>query len=221
MPRSMPANRRWFILPPRVACRISPARPRERRTIRPWSRAATASRGSHSCAATGPGLGGPAHFPHPGHPRPGQEWQSEPRGKTAGPPQTRSQRHPPDQPGMTMQPLGTPAPWWIHGCRCPLHDRYRGRVRPARHGHHRHPGGHHVRGPAHGHAGYPGRAAFRQAARLVPDHPAPSAAGLLGDPDAHPGRAAPADLVDPVNEGRRTGLGVCRAGICFEDSWAS
>ena len=23
---------------------------------------------------------------------------------------------------MTMQPLGTSAPWWIHGSRCPLHD---------------------------------------------------------------------------------------------------
>jgi hypothetical protein len=22
-----------------------------------------------------------------------------------------------------MQPLGTSAPWWIHGCRCPLHER--------------------------------------------------------------------------------------------------
>src|SRR5690242_18016147 len=44
--------------------------PAGRRTIRPRSQAATASRGSHSCAATGPGLGGPAHFPHTGHPWP-------------------------------------------------------------------------------------------------------------------------------------------------------
>src|SRR5690606_35407100 len=29
-----------------------------------------ANRGSHSCAATGTGLGGPSHFPHPGHPWP-------------------------------------------------------------------------------------------------------------------------------------------------------
>src|SRR6202050_2673567 len=54
------------------ACRITPARPRGG-TIRPRSQAAEASRGSHSCAVTGPGLGGPAHFPHPGHPWPGQE----------------------------------------------------------------------------------------------------------------------------------------------------
>jgi hypothetical protein len=31
---------------------------------------------------------------------------------------------PPDQPGMTMQPLGTSAPWWIHENQCPLHDLY-------------------------------------------------------------------------------------------------
>ncbi len=38
--------------------------------------------GSHSCAATGPGLKGPAHFPHPGHPWPGRVWQSDQRGQT-------------------------------------------------------------------------------------------------------------------------------------------
>jgi hypothetical protein len=43
----------------------------------------------------------------------------------AGLPQTGSRRHPPDQPGMTMQPLGTSAPWWIHRNRCPLRDRPR------------------------------------------------------------------------------------------------
>ncbi len=64
-----------------VAYRIAPARPQGRRTVRPRSQAATASRGSHSCAATGLGLQGPAHFPHPGHPWPGQGWQSEQRGK--------------------------------------------------------------------------------------------------------------------------------------------
>src|SRR6266487_5514277 len=51
---------------------------------------------------------GPAHFPHPGHPWPSQEWQSDVRGQVLQDlPQTGSRRHPPDQPGMTMQPLGT------------------------------------------------------------------------------------------------------------------
>jgi len=36
--------------------------------------------GSHSCAATGPDLGGSGHFPHPGHPWPGRRWQSDQRG---------------------------------------------------------------------------------------------------------------------------------------------
>ena len=32
---------------------------------------------------------------------------------------------------MTMQPLGTQAPWWIHGSRCPLHELRRRRRRTA------------------------------------------------------------------------------------------
>jgi hypothetical protein len=45
-----------------------------------------------------------------------QGWQSDQRGPAlTGLPQRGSRRHSPDQPGMTMQPLGTSAPWWIHG----------------------------------------------------------------------------------------------------------
>jgi len=47
-----------------------------------------------------------------------------------GLPQRHFRRHPPDQPGMTMQPLGTQAPWWIHGSRCPLHEAPCSSIRP-------------------------------------------------------------------------------------------
>ena len=47
------------------------------------------------------GLG---HFPHAGHPWPGQQWQSNPRGPASHRPQNLRRRHLPDQPGMLMQP---------------------------------------------------------------------------------------------------------------------
>jgi len=62
------------------------------------------SNGSHSCAATGPCPPELGHFPHPGHPWPGQQWQSNPRGPAPHRPQNLRRRHLPDQPGMPMQP---------------------------------------------------------------------------------------------------------------------
>jgi hypothetical protein len=56
--------------------------------------------GSHSCAATRPDLKASAHFPHPGHPWPGQRRQSSGRGSP-------SDKHssPPTGPaGMLTQP---------------------------------------------------------------------------------------------------------------------
>jgi len=36
------------------------------------------------------------HFPHPGHPWPGQQWQSNPRGPASHRPQNLPRRHLPD-----------------------------------------------------------------------------------------------------------------------------
>ena len=47
-----------------------------------------------------PGLNGPAHFPHPGHPWPGQQWQSVVRGF----PSERYSTPPTGPAGMLMQP---------------------------------------------------------------------------------------------------------------------
>ena len=47
---------------------------------------------------------------------------------------------------------------------------------------------------------------FTHPALLVPGLPAPSPAGLLRDPDAHPRRTAPAHRVDPPDPGRGTRL---------------
>ena len=61
---------------------------------------------------------GLVHFPHAGHPWPGQQWQSNPRGPAPGWPQNLTRRHLPDQPGMLMQP-------WNPGLikhRSPLHE---------------------------------------------------------------------------------------------------
>ena len=59
-----------------------------------------ANRGSHSCAATGSDLDGPSHFPHPGHPWPAGCGNQIERGQALTDlPQSRSRRHPPDQPG--------------------------------------------------------------------------------------------------------------------------
>ena len=93
-----------------------------------------------------------------------------------------------------------------------------GRLLPARGGHHRPVGAHHPRRPHHGRAGHPALAPVPQAARLVPDLPAPAPAGLLRGPAAHPRRTAPAHLVDPPDQGRGTRLrSLCRAGICADD----
>ena len=50
----------------------------------------------------------------------------------------------------------------------------------------------------------PALAAVPQAPCLVPDLPAPPPAGLLRGTAAHPGRTAPADPLDPPDQGRRT-----------------
>jgi hypothetical protein len=54
----------------------------------------TPNRGSHSCAATGPGLQGPAHFPHPGYPWLGPCGNQTNEASPHGTPQTQSRRHP-------------------------------------------------------------------------------------------------------------------------------
>ena len=46
--------------------------------------------------------------------------------RDASPPQSGSRRHPPDQPEMTMQPLGTPARDGFAGTFCPLHEAVHG-----------------------------------------------------------------------------------------------
>jgi len=49
--------------------------------------------------------GGLVHSPDAGHPWPGQQWQSNPRGPAENRrPQNQHRRHLPDQPGMLMQP---------------------------------------------------------------------------------------------------------------------
>ena len=82
-------------------------------------RAQEPGNGSHSCAATGPGpQPGRAHLPHTGQPRPGQQWQSNPQGPVKTPAPEPRRRHPPDQPGMLMQPWN-PA---LIKRRSPLHE---------------------------------------------------------------------------------------------------
>ena len=109
MPRSMPTSLLWSIPPPRVAYRHAPARPL-------------------GAAPSGHGPKQPRPAAAPTHVlQPGQASKGRPtslirgiRGQArsgnqnygarhAGPPQSGSRRHPPDQPGMTMQPLGTSA----------------------------------------------------------------------------------------------------------------
>ena len=98
-----------------------------------------------------------------------------------------------------------------------LHRR-RGRIPPARCGHHRPMGPAHRRGPHHGRADHPALAAVLQAAGVVPDLPAPAAAGLLRGTAAHPRGQAPADLAGsgPTKVGERAHV-LCRAGICADD----
>jgi hypothetical protein len=64
--------------------------------------------GSHSCAATGPCPSELGHFPHPGHPWPGQQWQSNPRGPGYHPASEPSSS-PPTRPAgdahATLEPL--------------------------------------------------------------------------------------------------------------------
>jgi len=79
-----------------------------------------ANRGSHSCAATGSDLDGPSHFLIRGiHGQPGEAINQT--GRTNGPPQRRSQRHPRISRQAPRNP-GTSAPWWISGNRRPLRE---------------------------------------------------------------------------------------------------
>jgi hypothetical protein len=70
IPRSIPTNRR-SCMPPPCWSWSAPAAPMGDAVPGHGPRVVAASDdGSHSCAATGPGPGGPGHFPHPGHPWP-------------------------------------------------------------------------------------------------------------------------------------------------------
>ena len=122
MPRSMPTRRLSFISSP-VVVSVPPARPQERRTIRPRSQ------GRHAPTAApthvlqpAPDLDGPSHFPHPGHPWPAGCGNQIERGQTPpGPPPEPISTPPPGPAGMTMQPWD-PSPVVDPRCRCPLHE---------------------------------------------------------------------------------------------------
>jgi hypothetical protein len=156
-----------------------------------------------------------AYFPHPGHPWPGQRWQSDVRGPNDPTgtvrPQSATHRHPPNQPGCACNP-GTPgrsspgAPYmsaaadehdggaWHGGGRgCPGH-----RPEPDR-------GGSGAdRGGAVGHRAHRGRRLHRLR------HPRlPRAAGGV---DQGPGRRADLDLPALPRRPRGTPGGVAGAG---------
>jgi hypothetical protein len=85
--------------------------------LRPRSQAQEPGNGSHSCAATGPGpSAGLAHFPDTGHPWPGQQWQSNPRGKAARP-SSEPKSSPPTGPAgdahATLEPRADQAPEFL------------------------------------------------------------------------------------------------------------
>ena len=113
IPRSIPTRRR--VRPP-VLLLHPPPLPLHRRTsqLRRHSRQQPIGHGPRSagarqrlplmcCNRTRP-RSGLVHFPHAGHPWPGQQWQSNPRGPAPRRPQNLRRRHLPDQPGMLMQP---------------------------------------------------------------------------------------------------------------------
>ena len=105
-----PRHRLPVLLPPPATSflhhRIHQLRRRSRQQpIGHGPRAAEPGNGSHSCAATGPDPSlGLAHFPHTGHPWPGQQWQSNPRG-LARTPASEPKSSPPTGPaGDARQP---------------------------------------------------------------------------------------------------------------------
>ena len=114
MPRSIPTSRlSSSSSPPRGRRSVPPAGHDERRTASGHGPKETTrpTDGSHSCAANGPDLDGPTHFPHPGHPWPGQRWQSDQRDPASQrPPQSRYSTPPTGPAGMLMQP-------WNHRAR--------------------------------------------------------------------------------------------------------
>lgn len=73
IPKSIPTRRLCPISSPCVVVSVSTGSPAGATLISGHGPKETRpTDGSHSCAATGPGLKGPAHFPHPGHPWPGR-----------------------------------------------------------------------------------------------------------------------------------------------------
>ena len=107
---------------PCVACRIPPARPQGRRTIRPRSQGRCGQpRLPLMCCNRADPTGRPTSLIRGirGQARGGNQLHEA---RPAGLPQSGFSTPPPGPAGMTMQPLGTSAPWWIHENRCPLHD---------------------------------------------------------------------------------------------------
>jgi hypothetical protein len=80
----------------------------------PWSQGGEPDNGSHSCAATGPDLGGSAHFPHSGHPWPGQRRRSVGRGSPSDP-------HSSPPTGPSRDAHVTPGPLGRSSTGVPLH----------------------------------------------------------------------------------------------------
>jgi hypothetical protein len=133
MPKSMPTRRRWLIPPPspRMPDQTgSPARAAQHQATVPSSHGQPRLP-LMCCNQAQPRRAGLLPSSGASVARPGVAIRRT-RPSLTGLPQTLSQRHPPDQPGMTMQPLGTSAPRWIHESRCPLHDPDRAHSRAAK-----------------------------------------------------------------------------------------
>src|SRR5712691_9340947 len=72
IPKSIPTNRLQLIVFSLKRNGATPTRPNSNAHFSHGPNVEPPNRGSHTCAANGPDLQGPAHFPHPGHPWPGR-----------------------------------------------------------------------------------------------------------------------------------------------------